>query len=228
MVSQENTPPADSPAPPLPEADQLNYFAEREQAFQLRFRGARDRLLDPLVRRCLAVGITAEVVSAIAFLMLVPFGAQLFVDGGQWPLLAASACLLLHVGLDGLDGPLARRAGTDGRAGAFTDMCLDHAGFLTVAVLLAASGRLNGVVAAAYVATYTLSVVFTILLNLLHRPLRFVVRTKYLFYALFILHALGAPNWLTPSAALFAAVHAVFCVIGYFAVRAALAATERR
>jgi phosphatidylglycerophosphate synthase len=178
------------------------------------------------VRRCLAVGITAEVVSAIAFLMLVPFGVLLFVGDGQWPLLAASACLLLHVALDGLDGPLARRAGTDGRAGAFTDMCLDHAGFMAVAVLLAASGRLDGVVAAAYVATYTLSVVFTILLNLLRRPLRFVVRTKYVFYALFILHAMGVPNWLTPAATLFAAIHAVFGVVGYFAVRSALAASD--
>jgi phosphatidylglycerophosphate synthase len=201
---------------------EFNYFAEREQAAQARFRMARDQWLGPIVRTCLRAGISAEMVSGAALGMLVPFGIGLWTASPVAAAVLVIGGLLLHVALDGLDGPLARAAGTAGPAGAFTDMCLDHVGFLIVATLLAAAGRLDGAAACLYVSTYTVSVVCVIILNLLQRPLRYVLRTKYAFYFLVGGQQLGWLADLTPAVLAFGFVHAAYCVVGFVAVRRAL------
>lgn len=208
--------------PPQLHAAELNYFSAREQRLQAGFRGTRDRALAPLVRCCLRLGITADAISAAAIAMLVPFGAALIWPFGNWGPIVAVLSLTLHVLLDGLDGPVARAAGTDGPAGAFTDMSLDHAGYLTVTTLLIASERLDGAVGCAYVSTYTLAIVMVTVLNVLQRPLPYVVRTKYLFYALTALDLLTGINVLTAAALAFSLVHALFAVGGLIAVRRAL------
>jgi phosphatidylglycerophosphate synthase len=222
---QRPSPPDDTSAKPEPSKQplrpELSYFADGELKFQHSFRSLRDRLLRPLSVACLKVGITADVVSGLAAAMLVPFGVLLFSDAG-WAPPAAAFCLLLHVLLDGLDGPLARLAGTDGPAGAFTDMCLDHAGYLAVTTLLAFSALVDGAAACLYASTYTLSVALIVVLNMLQRPLRIAIRTKYVFYALYVLLALTGLNLLTPAALTFSAVHLVLSAIAFIAVRQAL------
>ncbi|MCA9056641.1 MAG: hypothetical protein KDA75_22590, partial [Planctomycetaceae bacterium] len=201
---------------------EINYFAEQEQALQKKFRALRDHWLGPLVRGCLRAGVTADVISGLAVLSLLPFGLSLFDLAGSWSPQVAVLSLALHVLLDGLDGPVARGAGTDGPAGAFTDMCLDHIGFLTVTVLITAAGVVAGTAACAYVATYTLAVVMVVVLNLLGRPFRYVVRTKYIFYLLIGLQQLAGLNLLSEAATVFSLVHALFAATGFVRVRNAL------
>ena len=201
---------------------EINYFAEREQPAQARFRELRDAWLRPVVKVLRGRGLTADAVSALAVAMLVPFGIGLFSPLGGWAPLVVATSLALHVLLDGLDGPLARSMGTDGPAGAFTDMCLDHVGYLTVTVLLAAAGLLEGWIACAYAAAYTMAVVMIVVLNLLQQPLRVVVRTKYVFYALIGLQQLAGVNVLTEAALLFSAVHGASAAWGFHRVRRAL------
>lgn len=208
-------------APPLPPLE-FNYFAAEEQQLQAGFRAARDRWLEPLVRICRSCGVTAEQISALALAMLLPVAAGLLGPVTMWSPWLVIGGLALHVALDGLDGPLARAARTAGPAGAFTDMCLDHVGFLIVVALTAAAGLLDGLAACLYSSSYTVAVVLTVLLNLLRRPLRYVVRTKYVFYVLVAWQQLGGWNVLTPAADLFSVIHTAFAVWSFFAVRRAL------
>jgi phosphatidylglycerophosphate synthase len=209
-------------APSLIAAPELNYFSAGEQELQAGFRARRDRWLAPIVQPCLQTGLSADFVSGAALAMLVPFGLALFFPLGGWGHVIAVASLSLHVLLDGLDGPVARAAGTAGPAGAFTDMCLDHTGYLVVTTLLASAGLMHGAAATAYVGSYTLSVVMVVLLNILNRPLNYVVRTKYVLYVLVALQQLTGTNVLTAAAGSFAAVHALFAAVGFIAVRRAL------
>lgn len=208
--------------PPPRGLAEFNYFAEREQALQAGFRAARDRWLAPLVRLCQRLGITAEVVSGLALAMLAPVAVNMLWPLGLWSPVLVIGGLALHVALDGLDGPLARAAGTDGPAGAFTDMCLDHVGYLIVVGLCAGSGLLSGGVACAYGSTYTVAVVMIVMLNLLGRPLRYVLRTKYLFYVLIAVELCAGPQWLNAAAIAFSVVHGLTAIVGFAAVRRAL------
>jgi phosphatidylglycerophosphate synthase len=161
-------------------------------------------------------------VSAAALLSLLLVAAGLWLsdpDLRRWLVVAG---LALHVALDGLDGPVARASGTSSRAGAFTDMCLDHAGFLIVVSLLCAAGWVEGPAACVYLSTYTLSVILVVAQNVLGRSPRFVVRTKYAFYALTALQAFSDGDLLTPAVWLFGGVHGLFAMRGFFAVRRAL------
>lgn len=220
--------PASSPAdvphqrPELPAAERWNWFSAEEQALQTEFRRWRDRWAAPLVRACRRTGVTADLVSAAALAMLIPFGVGLLSPATSWGAPLAVLSLTLHVLLDGLDGPLARATHSAGAPGAITDMCADHTGFLIITTLLAMSGELSAGAAAAYLSTGTMSIAMIVALNLLRRPLRWAVRTKYPFYALVGLRLLGGPDWLTPAAVVFSGIQGVSAVIGFVALRRAL------
>ncbi|MBI1314616.1 hypothetical protein GC176_25265 [bacterium] len=208
----------------------FNYFAEQEQAGQKKFQQFRDGLFQPVIRLLIVCRISANVVSAASVLMLVPAGWLLLRSLPDSPpaddALIAAILIWLHVGLDAFDGPLARRTGTAGSAGAFTDMCVDHSGMLITSCLLAGSGLIDGTLAAVYVSSYTVAVVFTVWLNMLNRPFPFVIRTKYLLYLLLTLFGASGQNWLSSAVTAFCAVHLTFAVWGFFRVRSVLAGRD--
>lgn len=204
-----------------PEAD-LNWFTERERGWQERFRGWRDRTFSPLVRAISRAGVTSNQVSGLALGMLAPFGLALWYGQGSWGPIVAALSLVLHVLLDGLDGPLARAAGSADRAGAVTDMCFDHTGFLIVCVLLAASGRIDGAAACAYAGSYSAAIAMIVALNLVGHPLRFAVRTKYPFYLAVLMQELAGVHWLTPVTVTFSLVQLAVAIVGFSTLRRAL------
>ncbi|MHC4877480.1 MAG: CDP-alcohol phosphatidyltransferase family protein [Planctomycetota bacterium] len=205
----------------------FNYFAEHEQAGQKRFQRIRDGLLSPVIRLLIACRISANVVSAVSILMLAPAGWMLLRSLPASPpagdALVAALLVWLHVILDAFDGPLARHVGSDGQAGAFTDMCVDHSGMLITSCLLSAAGLIDGTLAAVYVSSYTVAVVFTVWLNVLGRPFPLVIRTKYLLYLLLTFFGFTGTNWLPVAVTAFCGIHIVFAVWGFFRVHATLA-----
>lgn len=205
----------------------LNYFAEGEQAGQERFRSLRDRLLAPVVRMLIACRATPDLLSLLSLSLLIPAGWLMIRDNSPASVLMAAGCVILHVVIDAFDGPLARATGRDGQAGALTDMCVDHTGLLVTASLLPAAGLADGAWCAAYVSSYTLAIVFTIWLNMAGRPFRFVIRTKYILYALLTWYGLTGLNWLNPALSVFCGIHSVFGVAGFLKVRAILRETDR-
>jgi|GEM_PF-1166876 phosphatidylglycerophosphate synthase len=204
----------------------FNYFAEQEQAGQERFQKLRDRLLGPVIRLLIACRISADVISLLGMLQLVPFGYLLLQAAEPRDVAFATIFLWLHVILDAVDGPIARATGNSGPAGAFTDMCGDHTGMLITSCLLAAAGLADGTLTTVYVSFYTLAVVFTICLNVIKQPFRLVIRTKYLLYALISFYGISGTNILNEALYAFCAIHIVFSLAGFLKLRRVLCSSE--
>lgn len=197
----------------------FNYFAESEQAGQERFQKVRDGLAGPLVRLLIRCRVTADLISLLSLLQLVPFGYLLLTAENPPQIAIASVFVWLHVILDALDGPIARTTGTAGPAGAFTDMCVDHSGMLITTCLLTAAGLVNPTSAVAYVSSYTVAIAFTIWLNMIGHPFKFVIRTKYLLYALVTAYGLFDVNLIDQTVVVFCVIHVCFTIAGFCKLR---------
>lgn len=197
----------------------FNYFAESEQAGQQRFQRLRDRIFGPPVRLLIKCRITADMVSLTSMLMLIPAGVLLLNYDSHEYAGYASLLIWLHVFLDAFDGPVARQTGTAGPAGAFTDMCVDHSGMLVTSCLLSAAGLVDGTLAAIYVSSYTVAILFTVWLNVLGEPFRLVIRTKYILYSLVSLYGVSGRNLLDEAFIAFCAIHVFISVAGFVRVK---------
>ncbi len=197
----------------------FNYFAESEQAGQERFQKVRDGLFGPLVRLLIRCRVTADLISLLSLLQLVPFGYLLLTAEDSQQIAIASVFVWLHVILDALDGPIARTTGTAGPAGAFTDMCVDHSGMLITTCILTAAELVNPTAAVAYVSSYTVAVAFTIWLNMIGHPFKLVIRTKYLLYALVTAYGLFDANFIGQAVVLFCVIHVIFAIAGFCKLR---------
>lgn len=197
----------------------FNYFAESEQAGQERFQKVRDGLFGPLVRLLIRYRVTADLISLLSLMQLVPFGYLLLTAENPQQIAIASVFVWLHVILDALDGPIARTTGTAGPAGAFTDMCVDHSGMLITTCILTAAEFINPTAAVAYVSSYTVAVAFTIWLNMIGHPFKLVIRTKYLLYALVTAYGLFDVNFIGTAVVLFCVIHVIFAVAGFCKLR---------
>lgn len=197
----------------------FNYFAESEQTGQERLQKVRDGLFGPLVRLLIRCRVTADLISLLSLLQLVPFGYLLLTAEDPQQIAIASVFVWLHVILDALDGPIARTTGTAGPAGAFTDMCVDHSGMLITTCILTAAELVNPTAAVAYVSSYTVAVAFTIWLNMIGHPFKLVIRTKYLLYALVTVYGLFAANFIGQAVVLFCVIHVIFAIAGFCKLR---------
>lgn len=105
-----------------------------------RFRAIADRALAPLVRLSVALGLTPDLLSLVAFLLAVGAAAT-FYRGGWWYL--AGALLVFASGwLDLLDGALARELEVAAPEGDLLDHVLDrYADIVLIAGLAAGLGR---------------------------------------------------------------------------------------
>jgi len=148
-------------------------------------RELRQKLLGPFAAFLARCGVTADMLSfaalipALGFCLLVSFNIAL----AFWLMAIALVC-------DGLDGVLARQAGTSSLGGAFTDTCCD----LCVLTLLLAGlvwrGTINPVLALFFLFMYTFFGIFFILHYLLHVSTRWLLRPgKSLFCIVVIVDA---------------------------------------
>jgi archaetidylinositol phosphate synthase len=102
------------------------------------YRDLATRLLDPLVRGAVAVGLTPNGISVLAFAVAVAAGAAYWVaDAGSLLYLLGAALVFCNGVLDLLDGMVARRTGTDSAAGDLLDHVLDRYADIVVVVGLA-------------------------------------------------------------------------------------------
>jgi phosphatidylglycerophosphate synthase len=95
---------------------------------------------------------------------------------------AALGLLALHVALDGLDGPLARHAGTASRRGSFTDTMTDQIVIAASTITLIAGGVVWVVPGACYIFIYTIVVAFSMIRNAMEIPYAWLVRPRFFVY----------------------------------------------
>jgi archaetidylinositol phosphate synthase len=149
----------------------------------------RGRWLASLLDRLTRSGITPDQVT----LLSLAFGMAC---AGLYSLNHAIAlgCLALHVLLDGIDGPLARRQQTASPRGSFTDTMADQTVVTAVSLALMASGALPVLPGGAYIVLYAVVALFAIARNALSRPYAWLARPRFLFYAWIVVDL-----WLWPG-----------------------------
>lgn len=96
---------------------------------------------------------------------------------------AGLLCLVLHVLLDGFDGPLARRQRTASPRGSFTDTMADQTVVTAVALTLMFSGRLGVLAGGGFIFLYAVVALFAMARNALRCPYAWLVRPRLVFYA---------------------------------------------
>ena len=91
------------------------------------FRHVSNRLIDPFVSVANRLGLSANAITSIAFVLAVAAGVVLYVAGSspEWYLLGG-VLVLLSGFLDVLDGAVARATETASKAGDFLDHALDR------------------------------------------------------------------------------------------------------
>lgn len=97
---------------------------------------------------------------------------------------AALTCLLLHVLLDGLDGPLARHQGTASPRGSFVDTFTDQivVTLVTVAWIIRSPGSLNIAFGGGYIFLYAMVVGMAMVRNALEVPYSWLVRPRFFVF----------------------------------------------
>ncbi len=97
----------------------------------------------------------------------------------------AFVCLVLHVLLDGLDGPLARHCGTASPRGSFVDTFTDQVvvTLVTVAWVMVSPSSLNIAFGAAYLFLYAMVVGMAMVRNALEVPYSWLVRPRFFVFA---------------------------------------------
>lgn len=90
--------------------------------------------------------------------------------------------LILHVVLDGLDGPLARFQKIDSAKGSFTDTMSDQ--IVLVAIILSCMyiGVAEAIISTIYVFIYTIVIAFSMVRNRLNIPYSWLVRPRFVLY----------------------------------------------
>lgn len=132
-----------------------------------RLRPLADRMLHPFVSASAKLGVTPNAVSVLAFGLAVAAGGAFYLgpDDRNW-YLAGALFVFLNGWLDLLDGALARRLGTDSKAGDLLDHVLDrYADIAMITGLAAGLGRyplglaaVTGVLMTSYLGTQSQAV----------------------------------------------------------------------
>ena len=178
--------------------EDLNYFAEKEKIKQNKFKDFRNKLLLPVSKILMKLGITADMVSYFGLVILVGF--IYFAESNP---IYASLFLLAHVCIDAFDGPLARLRKEEGNAGAFTDIIADHTGLIIVVCALIYFDLINAVLAAIYIYIYTVLIILIIVRNKMKKPAKIIIRTKWYLYIVYGVWAFFGLNYLTYAVAIF-------------------------
>ena len=104
-------------------------------------------------------------------------------------------CLLLvHVLLDGMDGPLARYQKSSSNAGSFVDTIIDQIIIASVAIALMEKDILGVISGGIYIFVYTAVITFSMVRNAIKIPYLWVLRPRLLVYFWLIFEFTIFPN----------------------------------
>lgn len=159
--------------------NRIDCYSAGERSLMIWYQELRQRWLHSLLVQMERVGVRPGHLTLISL-----FTGSLFVPLVYFVPWAAFVALALHLIIDGVDGPLARHAGTASPAGSFTDTMCDQ--LVLVAVTLAMMchpekyiGVLPGTI---YIFLYTMLVVFAMVRNAMGIPYSWMVRPRFIVY----------------------------------------------
>ena len=180
----------------------------------------------PLLRLLTKLRITADILTAIALVLGFLF-LPLWLKGySTW----AFCCLVTHVLLDGLDGPLARFQGAASPRGSFTDTFADQI-VLSVVTLswMITLGDATAIAAGtSYIFLYAGVVALAMVRNALHIPYSWLVRPRFIVYAALFIDTVLASNWTIAVIWVCNAILLIKLMSGFYYLRLALPGPEEQ
>ena len=171
------------------ESPKADCYSGGERAAMEWTQRARGRLLGPLLRLLAALRVTPDHLTLASLLVGLLFCVLWF-----WSPAAALAALLIHVLLDGLDGPLARHLGLASRRGSFTDTVADQTVISATAITLMADRVIDVAAGGGYLSAYTAVVAIAMVRNAMEIPYSWLLRPRFLVYGWILVEAFFWPG----------------------------------
>lgn len=183
----------------------------------------RTMVFQPLNKILTGLGITADLLSYLAVLLMVVFVllSQHNLKLGFWVIVA-------RMFVDILDGPLARYQKTASDRGKFVDVLMDNLGFALFIIGVVKAGVLGSLPAITYLfATELVVVLMIIRFNLKHSSNwlfyasagSFPYNFMYASYLLYGVYAFGGDNYLNGAAQIFSILLALKAALDYLAIQ---------
>jgi len=171
----------------------INCYSDGEGAFMEWSQNIRAKALGPLLGVLGSCGVRAghvTLLSLICGLLFSPFF-------GEASYLTAFVFLLLHVLIDGIDGPLARYLGKAGDRGSFTDTAADQIVVTTTTISLILSGHLDAAAGGFYIFFYAAVVTFAFIRNALETPYSWLFRPRFVVFGWIAIEVFFLPGTLS-------------------------------
>ncbi|MGE4192826.1 MAG: CDP-alcohol phosphatidyltransferase family protein [Pseudodesulfovibrio sp.] len=159
----------------------MDYFNTDERDKQRSFSKVRDTVFSPLVSLLIKVGATPNQVSLAGVLFLILTSLL----PASWPV-AATVGMAFYVLCDGIDGPLARRAGKVHAGGALIDIVADQAGVVFLSAAAIYHFGAWGPAMVLFASSYMIFIGLALYANGLGVKLRRFLRCKYVFFLLYL------------------------------------------
>lgn len=153
-------------------------YSGGERQWMERTQGWRRQVLGPSLRAMARWGVRPDQLTLLSLGAGLLFCPLWFVSPGL-----ALGALLLHVLLDGVDGPLARHLGIASARGSFTDTMADQVVVTASTITLIEAGVVGAAVGGLYAYAYVIVVALAMVRNALDAPYSWLVRPRLLVYA---------------------------------------------
>ena len=173
------------------EAVKADCYSDGERAWMMRTQVVRAQLFGPLMRLLAACHVRPDHITFLSLLAGLAFCPAILLYP-QSPL--AFWMLVLHVFLDGFDGPLARHLGVDSPKGSFTDSMADQTVITATTITLMYSGMIDLLPGTMYIITYTVVVLFAMARNVMRDPYSWLFRPRFYVYSWFMVETYWWPG----------------------------------
>ncbi len=206
--------------PSDPETTNDCYSAGERDAMLLtqRWRGI---VLQPLLKLLTYARVSPDLITILSTIVGLAFCPVWFIHP-----LGASMLLLLHVVLDGIDGPLARFQNVASGKGSFTDTMADQTVVFASTVTLMAAGSVAIVPATVYLFVYTIVVGFAMIRNALKIPYSWLIRPRIIVYCWIPINAYWLPGSLDYVLVIFDLLLSWKLATGFYKLRRKLGELE--
>lgn len=189
-------------------------YSAGDRGFMVATQKLRARLLGPFLTVLTRCGITAGALTALSLVFGLAACPLYFHHRGLFLIL-----LLVHVILDGCDGPLARHQGRASRKGSFTDTLSDQIVIAATTATLIYAGVIGILPGMVYVFVYTVVIAFAMIRNALSVPYSWLIRPRFIIYAWFVVEFYLWPGKIDYVLWLFTAVLLAKMASGFYRIR---------
>lgn len=189
-------------------------YSAGERGWMVRTQQWRGFLFGPLLHGMTRMGMTPDHLTLLSLVAGLAFCPVYF-----WSPPWALGLLILHVLLDGIDGPLARHQGTASRRGSFTDTMSDQLVVTATTITLMQARVVGEICGGLYIFLYGIVVAFAMIRNSLGIPYSWLVRPRFVVYLGIPVELYLLPQTLEVLMWTFSALLAVKMLTGFLGIR---------